>query len=655
MISRYSTPGVTKSQGVVTAVFAVLLAALATAVFIPALTGDFVYDDQKQILENHLIQDPERLGQALTSDVWAFKGWREEAWSNYWRPVFVAWLAANHAVFGLRSAVGWHAANLALHAGVVLATFLLLLRLRSSIPLAAAVAAIFAVHPAHVESVAWVSGSPDLLAALPQLLALLLLLPESGPQGRGRWLGALGLHALALGAKEIAVVFPVLVATAIAGRAAEDGLPRRAALGRGLVASLPFVALGAVFLVARGSVLGMVEVETPWRTGPAGLLLTAPSLLAFYLRQALFPAWLGPSYPLRAVTPENAGLENFVLPLAAVAAAAGVAVWLVRSRPRLWLGPVLFFVPLLPALNVNAFIPEQVVHDRYLYLPLLGFWLTVLGALWMAAEGRARETITPATMAPDTMVPDRRSPGRLRRGERAVLVAAALVAVLFAAQTVRYSRAWRTELALWQWGVRSDPGSSFNRAQLGHALLVAGRPDEALAALDDALAIRPVTSALLDRARILAARGELEAAERDLRLVQADQPDNPHPYEQLAVVLERSGRRAEAVAELARGRQAVPYRRCALTSNLAVLLYLDGNKEEALAELEGVQDLVGVEAGPVCALAAFHLGSLYRELGRPAESRRALERYLEASGSLPDEESRRRRQMAQRMLESTPR
>lgn len=627
----------TKSQGVL----ALFLAVLATAVFAGALDGVFVYDDQKQILENHLIRDPGRLGEALVSDVWAFKGDREAAWSNYWRPTFVAWLAAGHRLFGVRSTFGWHAANLGLHAAVVVAAFLLLCRLRLPQALAAVVAAIFAVHPAHVESVAWISGSPDLLAALPQLLALLLLLPPEGQPSRARRLAALGLYALALGAKEISVVFPVLVATAVAARAANAGdplggdplrgEPSRAAWRRGLISSLPFLALAGLFLVVRTWVLGMVEVETPWRMGPLGLLLTAPSLLAFYLRQALAPLWLGPSYPLRAVTPENAGLVNLVIPLAAVLAAVTLALWLVRRQPRLWLGPVLFLVPLLPAANVNAFIPEQLVHDRYLYLPLLGFWLTALGGPWLAAE---------------TLAPPRR-----RQVERALLAGACLLLVPFTVQTVRYTEAWGSELALWQRGVRSDSTSSFNRAQLGVALLAAGRAEEALVALDDALAIRPVTAALLARAQILAAKGNLEAAERDLRRVQANQPDNPQTYERLAAILARRGLRTEAAAELARGRDAVPYMRCAMTTNRAVVLYLDGRKGDALAELEGVQARVGVEPGAACAQAAFHLGSLYRELGRAAEAREAFARYLDASSRLDDPESSRRRELARAALD----
>src|SRR4051812_23252975 len=65
-----------------------------------AVHGQFVYDDQKQILLNPLIQQPQLLGKALASDVWAFSGEVGKASSNYWRPVFIAWLSLHFALFG---------------------------------------------------------------------------------------------------------------------------------------------------------------------------------------------------------------------------------------------------------------------------------------------------------------------------------------------------------------------------------------------------------------------------------------------------------------------------------------------------------------------------------------------------------------------------
>lgn len=595
------------------ALVAALLAVLAMTAYLNALGGDFIYDDRRQILDNPLIRDPNALGEALSKDVWAFKGERREAWSNYWRPTFVFWLVAFERLFGLSNPLPWHLGNLLLHGAATALAFLVLLRLRLPWLVAAGASAVFALHPAHVESVAWISGSPDLLATLPFLGALWLMIPTQGEPGRVPTWGALGLFAVALGAKEIALLFPLAIALVLASHQRAGGRSWDGALRLAVRQSWPFLALAALFFIVRWQVLGRVEIETPWRMGPLGLVLTAPSVVAFYLRQTFWPLELGPSYPLRAVTLDNLGWANLGLPLFAVLVIAALAIWALRGRPRLLAGAALFLVPLAPALNVNAFIQEQLVHDRYLYLPLLGAWVVLLGAL------------------------------EPRLPRRAVVTGLTLVLLGLAVQTWRTNRVWTSELALWQRGVEVDPGSAFNHAQLGHALVASGRPDEALATLNRAIAIRPVTSALLERGPLLAARGRFAEAEADLRLVQRDQPDNPQPYEQLALLFERQGRGADARRELETGRNASPHRRCSLSSNLAVLLYRDGKKAEALAVLEGVRDRVGHERHPLCTRAAFQLGTLFQEQGRLDAARDAYRLFIEASRHDPESQTLRER------------
>jgi hypothetical protein len=242
---------------------------------------------------------------------------------------------------------------------------------------------------------------------------------------------------------------------------------RFGAFGRAAKDAAPYAVLAGLYLVARASVLGQVQIETPWRVGPVGLLLTAPSLVFFYLRQALFPVLIGPSYPHRAVTPQLAGLENLVAPLLVGALLVAGLWFLCKEKHVRLLGLGTFFLLLAPAMNVDAFTPEQTVHDRYLYLPLLGLLAvvtTILSAL-------------PAVAPP--------------RGKVLLGVAAALLAL----RTVRYNTAWTSEDRLWAWAVRSDPTSSGNLAEHGRKLLEAGDTAGARAALDQAIALRPSVSA----------------------------------------------------------------------------------------------------------------------------------------------------------------
>ena len=599
---------------------------LAVAAFGGSLRGDFVYDDRKQILENHLIQDPRYVLQALRSDVWAFKGQQDEAWSNYWRPAFVLWLIANHRLFGVGSSFGWHLANVLLHAAVVLLAYGLLRQLGVARLLAFTIAALFAVHPAHVESVAWISGAPDLLLAAGLLGSFCLVVSALRRSTPLKWTCAAGLFAVALLAKEAGVVFPLLVFAAALEIPESSGHSTGQRLRRAAAAALPFAVIALVFFMVRWRLLGRLEIETPWKLGAFELVLNVPMLLCFYLRQALFPLWLGPSYPLRAVTLETLGGVNFWIPSLLVLA-AGWLLWMVRKRPGVTLGLALFLLPLLPVFNINAFIQEQLTHDRYLYLPLLGLLLALFSAAGPVSVG-----------------------GQGRSTEAAAAWVGLILCLPLLLQTWRYNSAWSSELALWEWGVGADPTSAFNHAQYGHALLEAGRLDSAQAALNRALQIRPVTSALLDRARIARVQGRLGAAENDLRLILADQPRNSIAYEQLARVYQLQGRIGAAIALLETARVQVPYHRCAFSSNLAVLFYLAGDKSRALAELEAARPLVGAEQSTACQLVPFHLSSLLMEMGRRAEARSALEQYLEVSARARDPDNQRARAVARQRL-----
>jgi len=604
------------------------LAAASVAPFLPGLRGAFVYDDVKQIVGNPLIQDDARIGTALTSDVWAFKGDRGETWSNYWRPGFVLWLVANHRLFGLRSTLGWHAASLALHAAATLIGYAVLLRLGLGAALAAAVSLLFAVHPAHVESVAWISGAPDPLLAVPLLGALWCVLAARGRRRWAWWIAAVVLHVAALAVKEIAVLFPAVVAVAWAATRKESS-PRRRAAGA-LGAAAPFAVASALYLVARVLLLGRVQVATRWSMGLPGILLNAPQLLVFYLRQSLWPVSLGPSYPLRAVRPGALDAAGLWVPLAIVAVASLVAWRLARGRVAGQVGLALFLLLLLPAFNIDAFIPEQLVHDRYLYVPLLGLLALVVPPL---AQGAARLF--------------RFEPPR---AERLVLGLAACLALPLGMASARYARAWTSERALWERGVRSDPGSSVNWAQYGHALLQDGDLDRARAAVDRALAIGPVTSGFLTRAEIAVRQKRFEAAEADLQTVLAEQPDNPLAYERLAFAYQAQGRWADAEAALRKGREWIPYRRCAFGSNLAVILYQAGRKAEALSELEQARALAASEPTPACRAGLVRLGALYAEMGRRADAARVFADYLRVSAPFDDPETRATRATVERAL-----
>lgn len=644
-----SRPAAPLSESRLSVVLGALVALVAAVVFLPSVSGEFVYDDDALIVSNALIQDPRLVGTALTSDVFAYRSAAGEATSPYWRPTTMAWLIAMHRLFGLESAAGWHAGNIALHALVTALAFALMRRLGMGPLVAAAAALVFAVHPTRTENVAWVSGVPDLLVGAGMLGALLLALRARDAAKAWRrpllWAAALGVYALALGAKEIAIVLPILLFFVLLpwGQrdeidAAESGEAPRPLWSRArpaLLASLPFAALAVVYLLIRHSIVGNAGATNPDAPGAAGAIKSAPLVGAFYLRQMLAPIWLGPTYPLRPVA--TPGLFNFAIPLAVCLAAAGGLLYLALGRPRsraALVGLAILLLTAAPAAWAPAHAPELMVQDRYLYVPLLGL------AMALAAGGQrllARRT------------------GEARAGT-ALFAVAAVAAVPLAAQTFRYTGAWSSNLALWTWAVQNDPDSRLPWAQWGNFLVEAEMYEEAAAALDRAIAIKPTPTSLLARANAARKMLDFDGAERftnqalvDLRarnqgrdllmatdllarimLERAESQHGPRlPDEALAPVL-------ELYRDL-RGR--LPTFRVMVTDRMAAILMAQSDpatpkdppsprRDLALAELESVRADIPRDRAVESRMALYRLGQLYSERGRYKDALAAFEEFL---------------------------
>lgn len=612
------------------AIFLFIALLVCLAAFANALRGEFVHSDVRQIVQNRLLQDGSVIGEALTTNAGTFRGDPAEMGGGGWQPLSVLWFMLAYRLFGLAT-LGWHVANVLLHAGVVALAYGLLRYVGLERWLAAAITLLFAIHPSHVASVTWISGVPDLLLGLFFLGSLWLALSAQREPRRWKLPVAWLLALCAMLCHEAGVVLPIVVGVALYG----FGEPNRTRSQEtrwmeALRGALPFALIAGGYLVVSWLLLRGSATESPWERGIAEFLLTAPSMLLFYVRQALFPLWLGPSYPLRVVSPDTISLFNFWLPLLFVLLLAYFAGQVARQGRIQQLGIALFLLPLFPAFNLNAFLPEQIVHDRHLYLPLLGLLMVLIPTLAAALNlGEA---------------------GLRSAAGRVALGAGVLYALLLTAQTVRYNVAWTDELKLWEWALRSDPGSAFNWSQYGLFLYEAGQLPEAKEALDQALSIDSVTNAHLVRAEIAARENRLEDAQADLELVLSQQPQNTLAYERLAAVYQLGGRMDEAAALLEQARTSVPYWYCGFTANLALVYYLQGDKASALAELETLPALVEQEYSPSCRIGLFHLGQLYREMGREEEGRAALEQFLAVTTTFHDERTQQFRANAQEIL-----
>ena len=365
-----------------------LALALTAFVFLPSLDFSFVYDDREQILQNTRLRLADYPAKALFEDLWRFRTPDPDAGrpgGQYYRPAFALWLWGNWQAFG-ESPRGWHATTLALHLAVTWLLALFVRRLGGGRGAVLGAALLFGLHPIHAESVAWVTGSNDLLLALFTLGALLAAFRPPGHERLPAWRYPLSLLLFALAAltKETAYTFPVLFA---ALRWYEDGSPNnspatasqpaaeeppggrfRRLVVAPILFSLPWGAVAFAVFFARLRVIGYLGKplsEKPLSGAEA--LLTIPRVVAEYVAMTLtsFPAGLG--HPIRP--PAGIASPGFWLPLAVVGL---LVAWILLSggwrRPEAPLLAAGVVLPLVAVLNLRLLIPDALVQDRYLYL-----------------------------------------------------------------------------------------------------------------------------------------------------------------------------------------------------------------------------------------------------------------------------------------------
>jgi len=534
-----------------------LVLGIGFAIHAPSLRYQFVYDDLTQIVANARVQSWDNLPGYFTSHVWAHMYGIGQA--NYYRPLFLLWLLLNHTLFGLNP-LGWHLTTVAAHLAAASLVYVLARRLLEDSRAAALAALVFVLHPAQVESVAWVSGVTEPLQAILVLGGLVAYInyDRRVPGSRPRFWLAVSLLAylLALLMKESAVILPVLIFlySVSLGRTRNLGFALRmtSALRPCLLYALPL----AAYLLLR-----MRALQAPWqakmKVSVGTTLLTVPSLLWFYLKHLFFPANLALNYHTPYV--EHPGLGNFFLPLAGVLlTAAALCWWGRRSRLAafcaLWMA-----VPLtLPLASSGLFPYVDLVHDRYLYLPVAGLAL-------LLGEGYHRLS-------------------RWRPGTLPASVVAALL-VLLAWQTLSYEPTWTSNLSLFRRSVEVSPGALLSKVQLAGAVEDQG---EALRLLQDAEAVSGghwLTQYTLGA--WCSRNGRYPEAEQYwMRSIERN-PEFPLHYYLLGEVRLKMGQPERAVAPLRRAVQMVPenihYRLRYATS-----LELTGDLEGALRQLRFV-------------------------------------------------------------------
>jgi hypothetical protein len=361
-----------------------LVVAVTFVAYMGTLRYDFVSDDVHVIVQNPFVQSWSFAPRYFTEHLWSFK----TPVGNYYRPIFLVWLAINHTLFGLNP-VGYHLTTVLAHLAVTLLVFHLARRLTGDPATAAIASILFGLHPAHIEGVAWISGVSEPLLAVFLIGSFLCYLRyRDASNGRRSWLiASLVLAALAAFEKETGVILPALIfAYEVIFRRSKDDAEiepasseprgswlRADCLRRALIRSLPFGAIAAFYVAVRVAVLGSPGGRPVSHLSLSTIALTWPSLLWDYAKILVWPIDLSVFYETPYVV--RPGFSNFVLPLFAVAMSACVF-WLLAHRSRGGrLAAVWLVLPILPLLNLSVFRWGDLVHDRYMYLPSIGFVL----------------------------------------------------------------------------------------------------------------------------------------------------------------------------------------------------------------------------------------------------------------------------------------
>jgi tetratricopeptide (TPR) repeat protein len=518
--------------------FIAVVLAFTAITYLNTLRFAFVYDDNGQIGENPFIKSWRYVPQYFVSSVW--KHMVPFAVGNYYRPLFLVWLRVNYALFQMRP-LGWHVTTVLLHLLVTWLVYLVVRQMTQRPSLAWLTALIFGVHPIHHEVVAWVSGSTESLFTV-FFLSAFLAYSHSRERRRTLWMAlSCGFYALALLSKETAIVLPVLAFTHcwIAGRsdAAPEASEFACRFRRAAASVAAYIPVALIYLALRYKILS--GFSHPLRNASASAwLLTLPSIVFFYIKNWFYPIRLSEFYDLFYQVRPN--FAHVILPALAVLAIA-VAVWIFRGRlgfrdagyAAAWI-----VIPLLPAMDTFVFRVDELVHDRYFYLPSLGAALLIAMLIEAIAKKGARVFGQPLRL----------------------VVTALVLAVVLALCTVRATRYWVGDYTLFTRAHEIAPRNFRAQENLGAALILRGEIDQGQAMLEDAFQKWPGEwEVAFNLGRVQYFKKQYAKAEEYTRQAFALNPNYPDSYVLLGQIQLRGNHPHEALESMRRAVELNPY------------------------------------------------------------------------------------------------
>jgi Tfp pilus assembly protein PilF len=513
-----------------------LLVILTLVGYAPVLKNGFTnYDDDTYVSENRHVQH----GLDGETIRWAFTTTR----AANWHPL--TWLShtLDWSLYG-GNPLGHHLTSLVFHAANVVILFLLLGSMTGAWGPSAFAAALFAIHPLHVESVAWIAERKDVLSTLFWLLATWAYVRYARSPSVARMGAVTALMVFGLLAKPMLVTLPfTLLLLDYWPLHRDDKGWRRLVVEKWPLFLLTAASCGGTYLAqsAGGAVASTGRFTLPAR------FANAVWSYAAYLIKTIWPTNLAAFYPHPGETIPGLGIALAALALAGVTALAYR--WR-RSRPYLLVGWLWYLGTLVPVIGLVQ-VGKQGMADRYTYVPLIGVFIVVA---WATSTMRRRTV--PAAIA----------------------IVLALAALTRAQATV-----WRDSINLFEHALAVTGGNPTAFVNLGSAYEAAGRIAEATTQYDDALRLDPANRAANNRmAGLLARQGRLDEAVVRYLVVLARNPADAETLDNLGVAFAKQRRFTDAIARFNAALETHPEDPAPILTNLGNALLLSGRRAEAI-------------------------------------------------------------------------
>ena len=570
----------------------IALAGVTWLVFSQTLWHDFInYDDPHYVYENTKITG----GLSISGIAWAFS----HIHSLNWHPLTTISHMLDCQLYGLKA--GWHHfTNVLLHTLAAMLLFLALQQMTGAVWRSAFVAAVFAIHPLRVESVAWIAERKDVLSGVFFMLTLLAYVNYVRlPRIRG-YLVVVFLFACGLMSKPMLVTLPFVLLLL-------DYWPLdriKGQLWKRVAEKIPLIALSAVssvitFLVQKSAVGQTEELPIFERINNAVVSYV------LYIWQMLWPVNLAVFYP----HPENRLPPwEIVCCLLVVMCITVAAIALRTHRPYLLTGWLWYLGMLVPVIGLVQ-VGWQGRADRYMYLPQIGLYIA---ATWGVANLTA-----------------------LHRHRRATLstVAVLVIAALSSCAWVQNSY-WRDSETLFRHALAVTTNNDVAENNLGIVFLGQGKLDEAISLLQSAVDLRPDNSPAHENlAKALLQKGEVDNALVHYRKLLELQPDNIEVHNIVGTVLIQQHRIREGVEEWRKG-LAIDSNNGNAMSNLAWVFATspDDSLRDGAKAVQLAEQALRISRGRIPIIFRT-LAAAYAESGQFSEARQTAQRGIELANS----------------------